>query len=181
MPNTLICADQHFGHRGITQFLKKDGTKVRPWDTPEEMDEALVANWNNVVRPNDKVYILGDVVINRKALALLSRLNGSGRFVLIRGNHDIFKMEDYTPYFRDLRAYHVMGKDKVIMSHIPVHTNQLERWRYNIHGHTHTNNVLLPDDTIDERYICVCMEQIDYTPIPYDEIRKRFKDQNETI
>lgn len=90
-------------------------------------------------------------------------------------------MEDYTPYFRDLRAYHVMGKDKVIMSHIPVHTNQLERWRYNIHGHTHTNNVLLPDDTIDERYICVCMEQIDYTPIPYDEIRKRFKDQNETI
>ena len=60
---------------------------------PNEMDEEMIKRWNETVRPNDKVYHLGDVVINRKALTTLSRLNGDK--VLIRGNHDIFKLEEY--------------------------------------------------------------------------------------
>ena len=36
----------------------------------------MVKRWNETVRPNDKVYHLGDVVINRKALKTLGRLNG---------------------------------------------------------------------------------------------------------
>jgi calcineurin-like phosphoesterase family protein len=66
------------------------------------MDEHLVKVYNERVKPNDKIYFLGDVVINRKALGILHRLNGDK--VLIRGNHDIFKDTDYREHFRELRA-----------------------------------------------------------------------------
>lgn len=173
MPNTFVIADPHFGHNGICIFTKDDGEKVRPWTSPEEMDEALVGLWNSVVRPNDKVYVLGDVVINRKALPTIARCNGDK--VLIKGNHDIFRIQEYLTYFRDIRAYQVWTKDKIIMSHIQVHPDQLEkRWRYNVHGHTHTNFVKLPDGTPDKRYICVSMEQVGFKPISYDELKSKY-------
>ena len=95
MPSVWLTSDTHFGHAGVCRFTLDDGvTKLRPWTDPGEMDEAMVKLWNDRVRPNDKVYHLGDVVINRKSLSILDRLNGDK--VLIRGNHDIFKLEDYT-------------------------------------------------------------------------------------
>jgi calcineurin-like phosphoesterase family protein len=53
------------------------------------MDETMIERHNAKVKPNDVVYMLGDVVINRKSLHHVSRLNGKKR--LVRGNHDIFK------------------------------------------------------------------------------------------
>jgi calcineurin-like phosphoesterase family protein len=93
MADIFIISDTHFGHQNACKFLRKDGvTKLRPWDNAEEMDEALIENWNKVVKPNSRVYHLGDVVINRRALPTLYRLNGDK--VLIKGNHDIFKLTD---------------------------------------------------------------------------------------
>lgn len=171
MPSVYLTSDTHFGHWGVTKFLKADGTKLRPWDNIEEMDEALIENWNKVVKPNDKVYHLGDVVINRRALPTIGHLNGDK--VLIRGNHDIFKLADYVQYFRDIRAYHIMGGQNVILSHIPVHTSQLNRWRANIHGHLHSNVVCHQDGTPDPRYMCVCVEQTNFTPILLEEVLDR--------
>jgi calcineurin-like phosphoesterase family protein len=71
------------------------------------MDEHLVRVWNERVQSQDKVYHLGDVVINRKALKTLARLNGDKG--LIRGNHDIFPDAEYREYFRGVRAYHDMN------------------------------------------------------------------------
>jgi len=76
MPAVFLVSDTHFGHAGVCRFLREDGTKLRPWDSPEEMDEYMVEAWNKKVRPNDKVYHLGDVVINRRALKILALLNG---------------------------------------------------------------------------------------------------------
>ena len=84
MGNIFLVSDTHFGHKGVTQFLKEDGTKLRPWDSVEEMDEAMVKLWNETVKPTDKVYHLGDVVINRRALGILSRLNGDKGPVAVR-------------------------------------------------------------------------------------------------
>ena len=51
--------------------MRNDGiTKLRPFDTPEEMDEFMVKAWNDKVKPTDKVYHLGDVVINKKSLSI---------------------------------------------------------------------------------------------------------------
>ena len=169
MPATFLVSDTHFGHLGVCYFMRADGvTKLRPWDTPEEMDEEMVKRWNDRVRPKDKVYHLGDVVINRKALQILARLNGDK--VLIRGNHDIFKDEDYCQYFRSIRAYHVLNG--MILSHIPIHTDSLGRFGVNIHGHLHSNRVM-KDGVIDVRYHCVCVEQTDFAPILLEDVNKR--------
>jgi calcineurin-like phosphoesterase family protein len=171
MPAVWLVSDTHFGHLGVCRFTRQDGTKLRPWDTPEEMDEEMVRRWNETVRPGDKVYHLGDVVINRRALSTLDRLNGDK--VLIKGNHDIFKLEDYTKYFRDIRAYHVMTGAGVILSHIPLHPESHGRFGLNIHGHTHEKRVRLDNQEIDLRYFCVCVEQTDFRPILLEEVLKR--------
>lgn len=182
MPAVFLVSDTHFGHAGVCKFLREDGTKLRPWDNPEEMDEEMVRRWNETVRPNDKVYHLGDVVINRKALKILERLNGDK--VLIKGNHDIFRLEDYTPYFRDIRGYHVMNG--MILSHIPVHESNLYRFGANIHGHLHASRVMVDthgrrDPYIDSRYQCVCVELTDYRPILFEDVIKRITAEGGTV
>jgi calcineurin-like phosphoesterase family protein len=184
MPSVFLVSDTHFGHAGVCRFTHEDtGVKIRPWTDPDEMDEAMVKAWNERVKPTDKIYHLGDVVINRKALKTLARLNGDK--VLIRGNHDIFPDVEYREYFRELRAYHVM--DGMILSHIPVHAESLGRFGVNIHGHLHTRRVkkargvdartgeVLYSDAIDPRYHCVCVEQTDFAPILFEEVIKRIE------
>ena len=179
MPAVFLTSDTHFGHHGVCRFLRDDGvTKLRPWDNPEEMDEEMVKRWNETVRPNDKVYHLGDVVINRKAMSTLYRLNGDK--VLIRGNHDIFRDEEYRQHFRELRAYHVMNG--MILSHIPIHSESLGRFGVNIHGHLHANRVQIRGFNgkpmgIDNRYHCVCVEQTDFRPILFEDVIKRIKEE----
>jgi calcineurin-like phosphoesterase family protein len=154
------------------------------------MDEHLVRVWNERVRPQDKVYHLGDVVINRKAMKTLGRLNGDK--VLIRGNHDIFRDDEYREYFRELRAYHVMNG--MILSHIPVHEASLGRFGTNIHGHTHYQRVkrahgvdartgeMLYSDEIDTRYHCVCVEQLpDFAPILFEDVIRRIETEGGTV
>ena len=178
MPSVFLVSDTHFGHLGVCKFLRNDGvTKLRPWTDPNEMDEEMVKRWNDRVRPNDKVYHLGDVVINRKSLSILGRLNGDK--VLIRGNHDIFILSDYTAHFRDIRGYHVMNG--MILSHIPLHEESLGRFGVNLHGHTHANRVLLPNGNIDYRYHCVCVEQTDFAPILFEDVLKRITEEGGTV
>ena len=177
MPSVFLVSDTHFGHTGVCRFTRADGvTKLRPWDDAEEMDDEMVRRWNDRVRPNDKVYHLGDVVINRRALKTMGRLNGDK--VLIRGNHDIFPDVEYREYFRELRAYHVMNG--MILSHIPIHEESLGRFGVNIHGHLHANRVM-KDGSVDPRYHCVCVEHTDYTPILFEDVVKRIEAEGGTV
>jgi calcineurin-like phosphoesterase family protein len=185
MTTTFFISDTHFGHeKTCTVFKRADGSPLRPFTNAEEMDEFMVKAWNERVSPKDKVYHLGDVVINRKFLHILGRLNGDK--VLIRGNHDIFKLEDYTQYFRDIRAFDV--KNGMIFSHVPIHPESLGRFGTNIHGHLHANRVKkivgvnaktgeLEYGDIDNRYHCVCVEQTDFAPISLEEVNKRIVDE----
>jgi len=182
MPGVFLVSDTHFGHAGVCRFTEADGvTKIRPWTDPEEMDEEMVKRWNETVKPNDRVYHLGDVVINRKSLSIMSRLNGDK--VLIKGNHDIFKLEEYTQHFKDIRGSHVMNG--MILTHIPLHPRQLYRFGTNIHGHLHTNRVMFDDkemgEIIDPRYFCVCVEHTDFRPILFEDVIKRIKEQGGTV
>ncbi len=163
---TWVIADPHFGHHGVCKFTRADGTKLRPWDDAEEMTNALVDNWNSVVHPEDRIYVLGDVAMNRRALdSTLPRL--MGRKILVKGNHDTDKLSYYSQYFDDIRAYVV--KKGFIMSHIPIHPGSLSRWNINIHGHLHSN-VVMDGNTPDKRYVCVSVEHTGYFPKDLQEI-----------
>jgi calcineurin-like phosphoesterase family protein len=185
MPSVFLVSDTHFGHAGVCRFTHPDDAtvKLRPWDNADEMDEEMIRRWNDRVRPTDKVYHLGDVVINRKALKTLHRLNGDK--VLIRGNHDIFPDVEYREYFRELRAYHVMNG--MILSHIPIHPESLGRFGVNIHGHLHASRVKIEPlgkygiPVIDPRYHCVCVEQTDFAPILFEDVIRRIEAEGGTV
>lgn len=165
---TFLVADTHFGHQGVCRFLREDGSKLRPWDNYADMDRELVARWNAKVGPKDKVYHLGDVLINRRAFGVLNELNGDK--VLIRGNHDIFKDAEYTPFFRSIRGSHVLNN--MLLTHIPVHPDSMGRFTVNLHGHLHYRSVML-GDTPDPRYLCLSVEHTDYAPIDFNEVLSR--------
>lgn len=185
MPNTFFASDHHMGHAGIVQFLRRDGvTKLRDFDDAQQMDEHIIAQHNSVVGHNDTTWFLGDVVINRRFLSQIARMNGRKRLIL--GNHDIFKNKDYyNAGFEDLHAFRKF--DDFVCTHVPVHSDSLGRWGTNVHGHLHADRVRLPrgvdaktgailySDKADPRYYCVCMEQLDdYTPISLEDLRYAF-------
>lgn len=161
MAKTWLYADPHFGHGNICKFTRDDGSPLRPWDDSGQMTEDLINWYNELVEDGDRVYILGDVAMNRRGLDMsVPRLKG--RKVLVKGNHDIDKLSYYSKYFDDIRAY--VCKKGFILSHIPIHEGSLARWQINIHGHLHAHSVE------DKRYRCVSVEQTDYRPILLDRV-----------
>ena len=171
MTKTWVIADPHFGHRGVCMFTQKDGvTPLRPWNDPAEMDGKLISNWNELVDEQDRVYVLGDVAMNKKSLWPLKVLKG--RKVLVKGNHDIEKLSVYSEFFEDIRACVV--KKGLIMTHIPIHEDSLSRWQFNVHGHLHSN-VVMKDGKPDPRYICVSVEHTDFKPLDMQVIFNKVK------
>lgn len=170
---TWVCADHHFGHKNILTFTKEDGSKLRDFQDVHHMHKVITERHNAVVADEDRVYFLGDVAINRRSLECLNYLKG--RKVLVKGNHDIFKLKDYLPYFDDIRSCVVGGKPggRYILSHIPIHPGSLGRFERNIHGHLHSNVVKVGDTQVpDKRYICVSLENIGFAPVDLDDLIK---------
>ena len=49
-------SDLHFNHLNILKYEPKS----RPFENVAEMNEALIKNWNDRVKPEDTVFVLGD-------------------------------------------------------------------------------------------------------------------------
>ena len=191
MSNRFVISDTHFGHTNSwAKFKLPNGDPLRPFTSTEEMDETMVERWNAKVGPNDTVYHLGDVVINRKSLHHVKRLNGKKRLIL--GNHDIFKNQDYRDVGFDTLYGVRVFVDQFILSHIPLHPDSVtDRFRVNVHGHLHANeitrNVLKPTgndslmdiaiDDIDPRYLCVSVEHTNYEPLSFEEVEARIQNR----
>jgi calcineurin-like phosphoesterase family protein len=183
MSNIFLASDQHFGHSAmVDRFKRADGSPLRNFASIEEHDETLIDNWNRVVKPEDRVYSLGDTCMSHTHLHKVGRLNG--RKVLIQGNHDPIggkkgKKFPFHDYFEYVTAAKVL--DDMILTHIPVHPTQIGRFGQNVHGHLHANQVMLePHNTkLDVRYTCVSMEQINYTPISLEDLRVRIKERQQ--
>lgn len=172
-----ITSDTHFGHAQIITYCS------RPFASAEEMDEALIQRWNEVVRPGDHVYHLGDVMMLRGGQvqqAVLARLIGrlAGHKRLLLGNHDHFPVEAYVRAgFEKVRG---TGQwlDGLLLSHYPVHPLSLGRAQANVHGHTHARDpftpVLVPSAPGLARlvpYVNVCVERTLYRPVSLEEVK----------
>lgn len=129
----FFISDTHFGHANMLNFRNYDGTRMRPFDSIEELDELMIENWNKVVKPTDKVYHLGDVFYKSgNPDSIAQRLNGDK--VLILGNHDRRETKWYLKYFRDVRGtHHIDGN--YLLSHFPIHPDSKGRFVRNLHGH----------------------------------------------
>jgi calcineurin-like phosphoesterase family protein len=172
MSNIFIVSDTHFSQQSICHFLTPSGERMRPWETADEMDEALIENWNKVVRPQDKVYHLGDVSMKRDAIKLVGRCNGHKR--LVRGNHDIFPMKYYLPFFDEIYGTRVF--DDMILSHFPIVLDSIkDRWTC-VHGHVHNN---VPEGHLGPKYLNVSIEVTEWRPLAIEEVRQRIRTRRE--
>lgn len=161
MSKVFVISDTHFGHKRIIEFEKT----ARPFATIEEHDRELVARWNAVVTKRDTVWHLGDVYFGKNGHHVLLELNGYKKLVL--GNHDNYPIAIYQAYFDKIcGAAEYRG---CLLTHVPVHTCQMYRYRKNIHGHMHSSRVMLPGSagagSTDKRYVCVSAEHTGLAPI----------------
>lgn len=133
----FFTADTHFNHEAII------GHCNRAYRSVAEMNEALVARWNEVVlRENDEVWVLGDFGFVRKdaedLLAIFWRLRG--RKYLVVGNHDEKNPQVLRLPWEKLTYLHTFKKDGVRaeLCHYPMESwNQSHHGALHFHGHSH--------------------------------------------
>jgi len=163
MANIFISSDWHLGHANILNFKREDGSPLRDFAHVDEMNSYIIQKHNEVVKPQDHFYMLGDVAMKREHIKLVAELNGHKR--LVRGNHDIYKTREYLPYFEEIYGIRVL--DGMIFTHIPIHPESLGRFKANIHGHIHAQK------SPSGRYINVSLEAIDYIPVSLEELKSK--------
>lgn len=175
MAEVFVISDTHFNHANILKFTdSKSGLKVRPFDNLSEMNECMIDNWNEVVKPQDKIYHLGDVYFGAQNEAddILSKLQGKKR--LIVGNHDVIygKGNILQKHFQKIHLWRMFRAEGLLLTHVPVHSSTLGEHRFdgkamtNIHGHIHQNK------SPEGPYRCVCVEHLGYKPINLDSLRQ---------
>ncbi len=154
-------SDTHFGD---WRPLRID---ARPFKTPPEMDEALVAAWNAAVAPGDTVWHLGDFALGvgaERIAELLARLNGAKH--LISGNND-GPATLAQPAWVSVQAYaeiEVEGR-RLVLCHYAFRTwNGIGKGALNLHGHSHGK--LKPQP----RQYDVGVDAFPYRPVTLDTI-----------
>lgn len=182
--NIWFTSDSHFNHANILKFTDWDGvTPIRPgFKDAEHMNETMIENWNKVVKPQDKIYHLGDISFGREAdfQKIAYRLNGSKRLLL--GNHDKFDILVYAEHFKNIgvtRSFTEFGK-AFICSHYPIQSASVSMSKHervwNVHGHIHQNTVCIGNSKHpDPMYVNVCVEKTNYTPVHLDDLLARMK------
>jgi calcineurin-like phosphoesterase family protein len=157
-------SDTHFGHANVIKYSK------RPFADVEEMNEALIANWNAVVKRGDRVYHLGDFsfVGPEVTKAILSRL--TGEIHLIRGNHDYHMPAHVENLFASVRDLHMVKIDgqKVFLSHYAMRTwESSHHGSWNLHGHSHGTLPRLEG----YKQADMGVDCWGYRPVPFEEIQ----------
>lgn len=190
MRRKFFLADLHLGHQRLIDGWADENGATTPnngprghFPTVEAMFETIRDNARKVVTADDDFYILGDIALKESALPLLDELPGRKRAVL--GNHDLGKPAQYARHFQRVYGAKVL-EGGFLLTHIPIHPNSLDRrsMQINIHGHLHeavvtkevevdTGIGVYPETVSDPRYVCVSCEQVNYTPISFEEIQAR--------
>jgi calcineurin-like phosphoesterase family protein len=141
------------------------------------MNEALIANWNSVVKPGDDVYELGDFAFlkENEIEKILNRLNGN--IYHIWGNHDkvIMNSNKLRSKFKWCKDYHELsvGEQKICLFHYPIgEWNKCHRGNIHLHGHCHGSYPHTRGKMMDVGVPC-----INYTPINLDEVLRLMKDK----
>lgn len=119
-----------------------------------DMEATIIDRWNATVQDEDEVYLLGDVSKGR-GLELVRHLRGARH--LVAGNADNLVLAIQSGLFRSVSV--IRWFRGAVLSHVPVHPNQLRSGTKNVHGHLHRATVG------DHRYVCVSVEQTDFAPV----------------
>ena len=136
---TFITSDLHINHARILDYQPNRAAK---WKSVEEMNEGIIDYWTHTVRPNDELFVVGDLMMGHHSFMedFLKRMTGKVHLVL--GNHDfrIRKNPEWHKYFERVDQYREIrvGATKVCLMHFPIaFWNQAYQGSVHFHGHLH--------------------------------------------
>ena len=146
MGEIWLTSDWHFNHDREFVF------KPRGFDNVGDMNRAIIQRHNELVLPDDDVYILGDLMLGgpdiEKGLSLITQLKG--KLHVIRGNHDTDTRINAYPTCWNIidvqdALYLKYKKYHFFLTHYPCYTGNLEKeslhqMTLNLSGHTHSKN-----------------------------------------
>ena len=136
-------SDLHFWHKNICKYCN------RPFETMEEMNQALIDNWNSVVKEDDTVFVLGDMGFcgYDNLYPLMFRLND--KKYLAQGDIDSDKIVFRLYEANIIEGYYKMHEVTIIgdeecpdqqltLCHFPmIDWPNKERGAWMVHGHQH--------------------------------------------
>lgn len=165
----FFSSDHHFDHANIIKY------SGRPYADKNEMNADMIERWNEVVKPSDTVYHLGDVGFTNRIRLKKIRDSLNGTILLLRGNHDgsVNRMKDSG--FEVIPRCHVTIEGvRLLLSH-----NLIDSFEnaWNLHGHIHFNPEAYDSKAdveyinTDKKRINVNVEFWDYYPIPFSTIK----------
>lgn len=180
-----LTSDLHLFHN--QEFVYKS----RGFDTVEEMNAAIEANWNEMVQDDDTVYILGDLMVggmsagNEAGMQIVRRLKGEKHIVL--GNHDtdarvaLYRNE---PSIKDVQYATLLryGGYRFYLSHYPSITTNLQhetlkQGTINLFGHTHSKERFYNDTPFMYN---VALDAHDNWPVSIEQVLAEVKERYAT-
>lgn len=170
---TFFTSDTHYFHKNIIKYSN------RPYRSVEEMNAALIENFNKKVRPIDTWYHLGDFGFAQpqELRKIKLQLNGIGHLIL--GNHDHAK--DFYGSFETVGPYKEIkipdpdakqGIQRIVLFHYSGRVwNQSHRGAWQLYGHSH--GTLYNDPNLLSMDVGV--DPCGYNPISYEEVKELMK------
>lgn len=133
MANVWFCSDHHFGDDRFDILF-------RPYDSVENFNNDILEKHNSLVKEDDTVFFLGDVLTDKKFFDVVSNMNGKKH--LIKGNHEgKIPDDEYRKYFESVSEDVMLNikpqknkKMQMFLNHYPT-KGKKDCW--NICGHVH--------------------------------------------
>jgi len=175
-------SDTHFYHNNIIEYAN------RPFGSIEEMNGALIRNWNKVVPEDGIVFHLGDFCFGSadKWWPIISQLHGS--IYLILGNHDMRNAKgSFMEYFIEVSQQMSISIDgqAIVLNHNPfLCFGGAYRSTWQLFGHVHSGPRSRNNGKDDGRlkYLFpsqydVGVDNNDYRPVSYFQVREIIRNQ----
>lgn len=167
-------SDLHFWHKNICKYCN------RPFESIEAMNEALIENWNKVVKDDDVVFILGDLGFcgYEKLEPLMKKLKG--KKYLVQGNHDsdkivakLYQADIIEDYYKMITIT-VTGDEEIpeqvlVLCHFPmIDWENKEKGSWMVHGHQHQ----LPETpSCSVMHWDVGVDKNNLTPVSFEQLK----------
>jgi calcineurin-like phosphoesterase family protein len=162
MNNIWFTSDQHYGHDKIIEYCD------RPFKNVDEMNEELIKRYNDLVKPDDLVYHLGDFAFDNNPGKFFHRLNGDK--ILILGNHDRQPVKQLP--WKSVHDYYELkiGKTFIVLCHYCFKVfNKSHRGALQFFGHSHGS---MSDN---RQQLDIGVDNNNFYPINLDQIETKLK------
>lgn len=186
-------SDPHYWHANVIRYC------TRPFASVDEMNGAMIKNWNDIVKPEDTVYCLGDFSLAFRPVEAYSGLLNGTKY-LVPGNHDFchsYHKKSRNPerraeWIKKYEAYgwivlpeqttlDIPGVATVNLCHHPyrlvtaageTYDDKYEKWRPKDDGRWLLCGHVHEKWKVVGRMINVGVDQWDFKPVPITEITK---------